>query len=171
MNRVSYNAHLRLGYAPADGHILFRKPIGEPVRFDNDWIAIVPHDLLVGTAVRLVTAAAAGAIDVFIGTTRTETSSDGHALLALDYESYEEMALEKMNALVEQARSRWPIVRIAFLHRIGRVRVGEPSVIIAVAAPHRAESFDACRFLIEQLKVDVPIWKKEVWDDGNMRWK
>jgi molybdopterin synthase catalytic subunit/GNAT superfamily N-acetyltransferase len=171
MNRVSYDAHLRLGYAPADRHIFFRKPIGEPVRFDKDWIAIVPHDLLVGTAVRLVTAAGAGGIDVFLGTTRAETSPEGPALLALDYEAYEEMALEKMNALAEQARSRWPIVRIAFLHRIGRVPVGEPSVIIAVATPHRAESFDACRFLIEQLKVDVPIWKQEVWDDGKTSWK
>jgi molybdopterin synthase catalytic subunit/GNAT superfamily N-acetyltransferase len=171
MNRVSYNAHLRLGYVPADRHILFRKPIGDPIRFDSDWIAIVPHDLLVGTAVRLVTAAAAGGIDVFIGTTRSETSADGHALLALDYEAYEEMALEKMRALVEQARQRWPIVRVSFLHRIGRVEVGQPSVIIAVATPHRAEAFDACRFLIEQLKVDVPIWKKDVWDDGRTNWK
>jgi molybdopterin synthase catalytic subunit/GNAT superfamily N-acetyltransferase len=171
MNRVSYNAHLHLGYSPAARHILFRKPIGEPVRFDQDWIAIVPHDLLVGTAVRLVTAAAAGGIDVFVGTTRAETSTDGHALLALDYEAYEAMALEKMQALIEQARSRWPIVRVAFLHRIGRVEVGQPSVIIAVATPHRAEAFDACRFIIEQLKVDVPIWKKEVWDDGRTSWK
>jgi molybdopterin synthase catalytic subunit len=69
-----------------------------------------------------------------------------------------------------RARDRWPIARLALLHRTGRVGLGEPSVIIAVATPHRAESFEACRWLIDTLKAEVPIWKKEVWGDGSGSW-
>ena len=114
--------------------------------------------------------AAAGGIDVFIGTTRAETHADGRELVALDYEAYPEMALSQMRDLARRARARWPVVRLALLHRVGRVAVGQPSVVVAVACPHRAEAFEACRWLIDTLKAEVPIWKKEVWADGSGTW-
>jgi molybdopterin synthase catalytic subunit len=112
----------------------------------------------------------AGGIDLFLGTTRAETSADGRELVSLDYEAYERMAIEKLHSLAKRARTEWPVIKLAILHRIGPVPVGEPSVIIAVSTPHRADAFAACRFLIDQLKVDVPIWKKEVWADGSATW-
>jgi molybdopterin synthase catalytic subunit len=107
---------------------------------------------------------------VFLGTTRAETAPDGRQLLALDYDAYPEMAVAQLHRLVAAARGRWPVTKAAVLHRLGRVAVGEPSVIIAVSTPHRADAFEACRFLIDQLKVDVPIWKQEIWDVGGGTW-
>src|SRR5438309_11615744 len=98
----------------------------------NDWIEISGEHLSAAAAVRFVTDPAAGGIDVFLGTTRQELG-DGKSLVALDYESYEEMAIEQMRDLTRRARERWPILKLALLHRTGRVAVGEPSVVIAVA--------------------------------------
>src|SRR4051812_1132876 len=136
----------------------------------NDWIEILPIAIPVSDALLFVADPAAGGIDVFLGTTRADRSADGRALLALDYEAYPEMALAQMRKLADAARERWPIVKLAMLHRTGRVALAEPSVVIAVSCPHRAESFDACRFLIDRLKADVPIWKKEVWEGGGETW-
>jgi len=76
------------------------------------------------------------------------------------------MAKQQMRDLARRARQRWPIVRLALLHRVGRVPLTQPSVLIAVSTPHRAEAFEACRWLIDTLKSEVTIWKKEIWDDG-----
>ena len=135
-----------------------------------DWIDIVGEALSVEAAVRSVTHPDAGGIDVFLGTTRAETSADQRRLAALDYEAYGDMAIGQMRELAAKARQRWPILRLALLHRIGRVAVGEPSVIIAVACPHRGEAFEACRWLIDALKAEVAIWKREVWADGSTSW-
>jgi molybdopterin synthase catalytic subunit len=136
----------------------------------DDWIAIQPEPLSVQAAVEAVSHDEAGGIDVFLGTTRAEQSPEGGRLVGLDYEAYAEMALAQMNELARAARQRWPVLRLAMLHRVGRVAVGEPSVVIAVATPHRAEAFEACRWLIDALKARVPIWKKEVWSDGGTSW-
>ena len=112
----------------------------------------------------------AGGIDLFLGTTRDEQSTDGRRLIALDYDAYPEMAIRKMHDLVARAAERWPIVRAAIVHRTGRVPVGQASVLIAVATPHRADSFEACRWLIDTLKQEVPIWKQEIWADGSASW-
>src|SRR2546423_18165 len=80
------------------------------------------------------------------------------------------MATKRMHELARRARERWRIVSLAILHRSGRVALGEPSVLIAVACPHRAEAFEACRWLIDTLKAEVAIWKKEVWSDGTGTW-
>jgi molybdopterin synthase catalytic subunit len=136
----------------------------------HDWIEILESPLNVAAAVEFVTDSSAGGIDVFLGTTRAEKSALGQNLIALDYEAYPEMAQSRLNDLANRARERWPIIKLAILHRTGRVKIGEPSVIIGVSTPHRAESFAACQFLIDQLKVDVPIWKKEVWEDGTGSW-
>jgi molybdopterin synthase catalytic subunit len=132
-------------------------------------IRITPEPLDVAAAVRAVTCAEAGGIDVFLGTTRGEVHAEHGALVALDYEAYEPMAAAEIGRLMERARSQWPIVRVVLWHRIGRVAVGEPSVVIAVSTPHRAEAFAACRFLIDELKKLVPIWKKEVYERA-ARW-
>ena len=136
----------------------------------SDLIHISDHALRVHDAVAFVTESTAGGIGVFLGTTRAETNADGRELIALDYEAYREMALKQMHDLARRARERWPIIKLALLHRVGRVGLGEPSVIIAVSCPHRGEAFDACRFLIDTLKAEVAIWKKEVWADGSTSW-
>src|SRR5687767_5135230 len=109
----------------------------------DDWIQLHEEPIDVGPVVAFVTAAGAGGIDVFIGTTRQETSDAGRRLVALDYEAYGTMALKQMRDLATRVRAQWPIVRLAILHRVGRVGVGGASVTIAVSAPHRAQAFEA----------------------------
>lgn len=116
---------------------------------------------------RLVTAAKQGedgAVVVFDGIVRNH--SRGRRTLYLDYEAYEEMALRQMRELAEQARSRFAIRHVTIVHRLGRLEIGETSVLIVVAAAHRAAAFEANRWLIDTLKQTVPIWKKEVFVDG-----
>ncbi|MHB8383401.1 MAG: molybdopterin converting factor subunit 1 [Candidatus Binataceae bacterium] len=108
----------------------------------------------------------AGAVVTFAGTTRQTNA--GRQVIRLEYEAYEPMALREMRKLAHEAGIRWPIERIAIAHRIGVVEIGETSVAIAVAAAHRAEAFDACRFAIDRLKEVVPIWKKEHFEGGEI---
>ena len=136
----------------------------------GDLIALADSGQWVEPALRFVFDPRAGGIDVFLGTTRAERSSEGRELVALDYEAYPEMALSQMRDLARRARERWPIVRLAIVHFVGRVPLAEPSVLIAVSTPHRAEAFEACRWLIDMLKAEVPIWKREVWADGATTW-
>lgn len=105
-----------------------------------------------------------GAVTVFDGIVRDNTR--GRRTLYLDYEAYEEMALDQMRALATKAKQDFPIREVAITHRLGRLEVGETSVLIAVASAHRAAAFDACRWLIDTLKKTVPIWKKEYFEDG-----
>lgn len=105
-----------------------------------------------------------GAVVVFEGIVRD--NSRGRRTLFLDYEAYEDMALKQMNGLIEQALSQFPIRDVAIVHRIGRLQIGETSVLMVVASAHRGAAFDACRWLIETLKRTVPIWKKEHFEDG-----
>lgn len=111
-----------------------------------------------------------GAVVTFEGTTRRETHPEHGALTRLEYEAYGAMALEQMRRLVADAQERWSLGAVALVHRQGVVALGESSVIIAVAAGHRAEAFEACRWLIDTLKQEVPIWKREVWADGTTTW-
>lgn len=105
-----------------------------------------------------------GAAVIFEGVVRDNTR--GRRTLYLDYEAYEEMALKQMDALAEQALQQFSIRDVAIVHRLGRLEIGETSVLIVVASAHRAASFDACRWLIDTLKRTVPIWKKEYFEDG-----
>jgi molybdopterin synthase catalytic subunit len=105
-----------------------------------------------------------GAVCLFDGIVRNNTR--GRQTLYLDYEAYREMALPQMNALAAEALTRFGVRDIAILHRVGRLAVGESSVLIAVASAHRGAAFDACRWLIDTLKKQVPIWKKETFVDG-----
>ena len=110
----------------------------------------------------------AGAISVFAGTTRQFTG--GRETERLEYECYEEMALAEMRRIVRNARSRWPLHRVCILHRLGEVPVTESSVIVGVSSTHRKDSFPACRYLIDTLKGQVPIWKREYYTDGTTEW-
>jgi MoaE-MoaD fusion protein len=105
-----------------------------------------------------------GAVVVFDGIVRNHTR--GRRTLYLVYESYEEMALKQMQTLSAEASERFPIRDVLLVHRLGKLEVGETSVLIAVASAHRAAAFDACRWLIDILKKTVPIWKKEYFEDG-----
>ena len=105
-----------------------------------------------------------GAVVVFEGVVRN--NSRGRRTLFLDYEAYEEMALKRMNGLAEQAISQFQVREVAMAHRIGRLQLGETSVVLLVASEHRAAAFEACRWLIDSLKRTVPIWKKEHFADG-----
>jgi molybdopterin synthase catalytic subunit len=135
----------------------------------NDWIDILDTPLETRATDRVLDPAAGG-VATFLGTTRSEVNEAGQSLVALDYEAYREMALKQMRDLAQRARQRWPIIKLVLLHRIGKVGLAEPSVLIAVSTPHRGEAFEACRFLIDTLKVEVAIWKKEVWADGTGSW-
>lgn len=103
---------------------------------------------------------------MFIGTVRDTTK--GKTVLRLEFESYVPMALREMRKLAEQATEKWPLHKVLLHHRIGVLQVGEVPVVIAVSAAHRDAAFDACRFLIDTLKQTVPIWKKEIFEDGEV---
>jgi MoaE-MoaD fusion protein len=105
-----------------------------------------------------------GAVVVFDGIVRDNTR--GRKTLYLDYEAYEEMALKQMSELAAQAREKFNVRHVTLVHRLGRLEIGETSVLIVVASAHRGAAFDACRWVIDTLKKTVPIWKKETFVDG-----
>ena len=108
---------------------------------------------------------AAGAVVVFVGTARDETR--GKKVLRLFYEAYAAMAEKRLAEICEEARAKHGALRVAMRHRVGECPAGEASVVIAVAAAHRAEAFAACRAVIEEIKVSAPLWKKEHYADGS----
>jgi len=175
-NAASRKAHLAWGFEEAGRQVHFRRMVMSeaempaPAPSDPDWVSLQALPIDAGAVVRFVADARAGGIDLFLGTTRNDRNADAQPLLALDYEAYAEMALERMRKLAADARRQWPIVKLAMLHRVGRVGLSEPSVAIAVSTPHRGEAFAACRWLIDALKADVPIWKKEIWAQGEGTW-
>ena len=116
--------------------------------------------------VRFVTDSEAGAIATFIGTTRN--NNEGRKVIALDYEAYPEMAEKELARIGQQASQKWRICRMAIIHRLGPVQITQASVIIAVSSAHRDAAFAACRFAIEEIKKTVPIWKKEVFEGGEV---
>ncbi len=113
-----------------------------------------------------VMAGVSGGIDVFIGTVRDMTK--GQKVLRLEFEAYEPMAINEMKKIAATAATRWPVHKILIHHRTGVLNVGEVPVVIAVSAAHRDAAFDACRYVIDTLKQTVPIWKKEVFEDGEV---
>lgn len=113
-----------------------------------------------------VTDGGAGAIDIFIGTTRNNTS--GQRVVKLEFEAYEPMAIKELKKIGDRAMEQWPILKYAIAHRTGTVEIGEEAVVIAVSAPHRGAAFDSCRFIIDELKKTVPIWKKEIFENGEV---
>ena len=130
----------------------------------DDIFQLVREPIDHGTLIRHVRAPEDGAIVTFDGFVRNQ--SHNRRTLYLDYEAYEPMALAKMREIAAQVYEKYRIHRVAIVHRLGRLEIGETSVLIVVSAPHRAEAFEACRFAIDTLKRTVPIWKKEHFEDG-----
>ncbi|HLB38830.1 MAG TPA: molybdenum cofactor biosynthesis protein MoaE [Actinomycetota bacterium] len=112
---------------------------------------------------------AAGGTCVFVGTVRNR-SGEGAEVTDLTYEAWDELAERRLDEIAQQVLERWTVCRVAVLHATGTLQIGETSVVVAVSAPHRAEAFEACRFGIEELKRDVPIWKKESLAGGESDW-
>jgi molybdopterin synthase catalytic subunit len=111
-----------------------------------------------------------GAICTFLGTTRETSPGDDRPVEALDYEAYIDLARADFEAIAAEARERFGPLRIAIVHRTGRVALGEASVGVAVGSPHRGAAFDACEFAINTLKARAPIWKRETYRDGGTAW-
>ncbi|MCB9858230.1 MAG: molybdenum cofactor biosynthesis protein MoaE [Phycisphaerales bacterium] len=111
----------------------------------------------------------AGAVATFVGTVRAETKGAAE-LTALDYAAYEEMAVEQFKTIRRRAGEKFPILDAAIVHRIGHVPLGETSIAVIVVSAHRAGAFDALRFVVDAVKTDAPIWKKDHWSDGSESW-
>ncbi|MCB0700208.1 MAG: molybdenum cofactor biosynthesis protein MoaE [Chitinophagaceae bacterium] len=129
-------------------------------------VKIQTDTLDVNGCINRVMSADCGGIDVFIGTVRNTTK--GKQVVELEFEAYEPMAIKEMNKLAEQAMKKWPVQKVVIHHRVGVLQIGEIPVVIAVSAAHRDAAFDACRYIIDTLKQTVPIWKKEVFEDGDV---
>jgi molybdopterin synthase catalytic subunit/molybdopterin converting factor small subunit len=142
---------------------------------DGDEVALIPpvsggafrlsdEPLSLEAVVDEVASEEAGAIATFVGTTRIH--SRGRTVTQLEYEAYEGMAEGEMEAIADELKARYELCEIAVHHRVGRVGIGERSVVIAVSAPHRADALAACRDAIDTLKERVPLWKKELYEGG-----
>jgi molybdopterin synthase catalytic subunit len=157
---VSPDYHL----APGDELCLFPPVSGGSAA---DTYRVVQHPLSADVVMAAVDDPGAGGIAVFSGVVRNETG--GRAVKFLQYEAHAPMAEAKMREIGQSIRARWPGVRrVAMLHRLGRLEIGESSVLIAVSAAHRGEAFEACRYAIDTLKTTVPVWKKEHFEDGEV---
>lgn len=130
----------------------------------DDLLQLVREPINQAELIRHVRADEDGAVVTFDGCVRNH--SHGRRTLYLDYESYETMALAKMREILAEIHAKFPIHRVAMVHRLGRLEIGETSVFIAVSSQHRPAAFEACRFAIDTLKRIVPIWKKEYFEDG-----
>jgi molybdopterin synthase catalytic subunit len=143
-----------LVFIPPTGGGTFLEPVIQLTRQPLDRDALV----------RAVSHPSVGGIVIFEGVVRENTN--GKQVQYLEYDVYEEMAIEQIYAITTEVQRRWGIERVAIAHRFGRLEIGEASVIIVVASAHRVEAFEACRYMIDTLKQTVPIWKKEVTMDG-----
>ena len=132
----------------------------------TDFYEITTEPLDVGAIARRVVPANCGATVTLDGYVRQFTK--GRETLYLVYEAYEPMALKEMEKLIAKAREQFEIENVGIVHRLGKLEIGETSVVISVAAPHRRAAFEACEWLIKELKRTVPIWKKEVYRDGEI---
>lgn len=125
---------------------------------------IVKEPINTNQLVEAVEDPGAGAICTFLGVVRDNNL--GREVDYLEYEAYPRMAVPAMQRIADEIRERWNVIEVAIVHRVGRLEIGEASVGIAVSSPHRAEAFEACHYAIDRLKEAAPIWKKEVWSDG-----
>jgi molybdopterin synthase catalytic subunit len=129
---------------------------------------ITSDEIELGDVIRAVEAGDAGAIVHFLGVVRNNT--EGREVSYLEYEAYPPMAEKKMAEIAQEIHEKWGLDRVAMIHRVGRLEIGEVSVAVAVASPHRKEAFEACHYAMNRLKQIVPIWKREVWVDGEEEW-
>jgi molybdopterin synthase catalytic subunit/molybdopterin converting factor small subunit len=138
---------------------------------DGDLVDLVENAIDVEAIRRFLAGGpGAGARGTFEGVVRSESHPMHGGLLRLRYEAHRELALKQMRRLADEAHQRWPLDRVAIVHRAGPVEIGELAVVVAVTGGHRQEAFEANRWLIEALKRDVPIWKQQVWTDAETTW-
>lgn len=160
------SARLRAGKEPFDkaqGRQGTRAPV------EQDALILVTAERLEAQKVaELVRQDESGAVVLFSGVARNH--SEGRRVLALEYDAYPEMAARKLREVAEEVRARWPISGIAIHHRMGRLEIGEASLLVAVSAAHRGEAFEACQYAVDRVKQTAPIWKKEIWEDGEGAW-
>ena len=155
----------RLG--PDDELCLFPPVSGGSQPLDQDIFAVVDRPLSPDEIAARVDDPGAGGVVIFSGVVRNQT--DGRPVKFLEYEAHNPMAEAKMREIGVAIRARWSGVRrVAMLHRVGRLEIGEASVLIAVSAAHRGDAFEACRYAIDTLKRTVPVWKKEHFEDGEV---
>ena len=129
-------------------------------------IQLLEAPLQIEKCLALVSSDSAGGIDIFVGTVRNQTK--GKKVLRLEFESYGPMAIAEMRKIAVQAQTKWQAEKIAIHHRTGVLGIGDIAVIIAVSTPHRKAAFEACQYAIDTLKDTVPIWKKEIFEDGEI---
>ncbi|KAI0217132.1 Molybdopterin synthase catalytic subunit [Lamellibrachia satsuma] len=135
-----------------------------------DHVSVTECPLSIEQMTQLVTSPSSGAIATFIGTTRDDF--DGKKVVRLEYEAYQPMAEQQLRKICGEVRSKWPAVeRMAIAHRTGLVPVAESSVIIAISSPHRRDALEGVQYAIDVLKASVPIWKKEVYEESESKWK
>ncbi|HXZ13310.1 MAG TPA: molybdopterin converting factor subunit 1 [Candidatus Sulfotelmatobacter sp.] len=173
---ASVNQEYAAWRAPLESgdEVAFLPPVsgGQRAAVTEDLFQIVREPIPAGELVESLKAPEDGALVVFDGFARNNFK--GRRTLHLEYEAYEPMALAKMREIGAQIRAKFPVHRMLIIHRLGRIEIGETSVLIAVSSPHRSAAFDACRYAIDTLKSAVPIWKKEffaggaVWAEGEV---
>jgi molybdopterin synthase catalytic subunit len=132
----------------------------------DNWLGLTTEPLSSESALAWAEKPSCGAVACFVGTVR-DHAEGRTGVRAIDYEAYAPQVLPRFEAIVAAARERWPdLGRAVVWHRVGRVELGEASVVVVVSSPHRAEAFEACRYLIDTLKATAPIWKQETWEGG-----
>lgn len=148
----------------AEDEIAIIPPVSGGQDDDADLFTITSEPLSADAILAKVRNPLCGAINVFVGTVRELTQ--GKRTVHLEYEAYEPMAVKMMQRIADEIEQKWPGTRVAMSHRVGKLEIEDAAVVIAVATPHRAASYEAGRYAIERLKEIVPIWKKENWEDG-----
>lgn len=137
-----------------------------PHQSSDSWVVLTPDELKIGEIYDWCLHRSGGAVVLFSGTARDHAEGRDDVSL-LEYEAYEEHVEPRLDAIVDEMRRLWPdILRVVIAHRTGPLEIRESSVVVAVSSPHRPEAFEAARFGIDTLKATVPIWKREVWRDG-----
>ncbi len=132
-----------------------------------NWVALSPSSLSANELTTWATRAGCGAVVTFCGTVRN-TSHEHDDIVALEYETGEEMAMGRLTEIVTEARTRWPMLgAVAIHHRTGRVELSDTAVVVVVASPHRREAFEAAQYCIDTVKDCVPMWKRELWEGGS----
>jgi molybdopterin synthase catalytic subunit len=131
-----------------------------------DLVAVSADPVDIAAVVSAVSAPDAGAVVLFVGTVR-DHSPGRTGVTHLEYETYDEQVIDKITEVVDEVRGRWPVRRVAAIHRVGELGVGEVSIVVAVSSPHRGDAFEAGRYLIDEIKARAPIWKKEHWPGGS----
>ncbi|WP_456447071.1 molybdenum cofactor biosynthesis protein [Oceanithermus sp.] len=158
---VKPNTPLREG-----AELAFLPPVSGGGQDDRTGLTKEPLEPMIGELVAWATAPPYGAVVSFVGTTRSPNK--GREVRYLTYEAYESMAAATLDRIAGELRARWPLGRVAIVHRLGRVNPAEASIVIVVSSPHRPEAFEAARYALERVKLILPVWKKEHLEDGEV---